>query len=503
MITKICKFFFKHKQNGSSSVELVWSNLFCGKRVRDVLLDSDKVFEEIPSIRNKFDEDYDRIIYSSSLRRLQDKTQVFPLQQNDFIRTRLTHSLEVAALGESIAWQIVEKLRQKEGNYFYDHKDNLYELKKLSSLVKVACLVHDLGNPPFGHYGEDVIKKWFKNYFKQNKHLNLTSQQKYDFLHFDGNAQNIHILSKLQFLNDEFGMNFTLATLATLMKYPYASNNEFAKSKKKFGFLSSEQAIFEKIQEETGVGVNGIRHPATYIIEAADDIAYKIADLEDAVKKGIISWDVFYSDIKESLDNLTGNNCSQYPYKDRIESNSAKDIPNKDLIQFQNFKVFLQGTMVLIAIDNFVNHYDEIMLGTYKNSKGEIGHLLDNDLLNRVLEKIEVITYKYCFANPEVLELELRGDKVISDLLDLFVPAVLTKDTSKTKSKEQKLVNLISENFAYVQCLGNIEPESGKSWKASISQLTDYQKLQIVVDFISGMTDSYAVNLHQRLRNTM
>lgn len=486
--------------------KLEWDKLFCGKRIRDVLSGDNSVgYEENKNIRNKFDEDYDRIIYSSSLRRLQDKTQVFPLQQNDFIRTRLTHSLEVSALGESIAWQVVEKLRQKEGNYFYTHKDDLYELKKLPSLVKVACLVHDLGNPPFGHYGEDVIRKWFKNYFEKDIDLNLSAQEQYDFLHFDGNAQNIHILSKLQFLNDEFGMNFTLATLATLMKYPYASHDEFAKSKKKFGFLSSEQEIFDKIQEETGVGVNGIRHPATYIIEAADDIAYKIADLEDAVKKGIISWDVFYADIKEPLDDLKNkcDNCSQYPYEAKIEYNSKKDIPNKDLIQYQNFKVFLQGTMVLIAVDNFINHYDEIMSGTYKNSEGKTGHLLDNGSLDKVLERIEAITSRYCFSNAEVLELELRGDRVISDLLDMFVPAVLTKDTTKTKSKEQKLLNLISENFAYVQCLGNKELESGKSWKASISQLTDYQKLQIVVDFISGMTDSYAVNLHQRLSNTI
>lgn len=485
--------------------QLEWKQLFCGKRIRDVLLPGDKSFTETPNIRNKFDEDYDRIIYSSSLRRLQDKTQVFPLQQNDFIRTRLTHSLEASALGESIAWQVVEKLRQKEGNYFYDHKDNLYELKKLPSLVKVACLVHDLGNPPFGHYGEDVIRKWFKNYFEKDTDLKLSDQEKYDFLHFDGNAQNIHILSKLQFLNDEFGMNFTLATLATLMKYPYASNNESAKSKEKFVFLSSEQAIFDKIQEETGVGVNGIRHPATYIIEAADDIAYKIADLEDAVKKGIIGWDEFYNYVKKPLEELLSKheNCSKYDFKAKIEANKNKDIPNKDLIQYQNFKVFLQGTMVLIAVDNFVNHYEKIMSGTYKNSKGETGHLLDNDLLDAVLEKIKTITARYCFSDAEVLELELRGDKVISDLLDLFVPAVLTADTSETRSKEQKLVNLISENFAYVQCLGNSALKSEKSWKASISQLTNYQKLQIVVDFISGMTDSYAVNLHQRLSNTI
>lgn len=229
---------------------LNWENLLLGERKRK------SESKSLPH-RNEFDKDYQRIIYSSSLRRLQDKAQVFPLQNNDFTRTRLTHSLEVASLGRSLAWNIGEWLIQEK--VFKDFA----KARELASLVEVSCIVHDLGNPPFGHYGEDIIRKWFEDWFnikpdtkiadKDSKTYGelfgeLNEQQKNDFLFFEGNAQAIRILSKLQFLNDEYGANFTLATLGTLMKYPWASNDEKIKGKKKFGYFHSEQELFEEIK---------------------------------------------------------------------------------------------------------------------------------------------------------------------------------------------------------------------------------------------------------------
>lgn len=258
---------------------LNWENLLSEERQRK------SQSKSLPH-RNEFDKDYERIIYSSSLRRLQDKAQVFPLQNNDFTRTRLTHSLEVASLGRSLAWNIGDWLIKKE--VFKDFS----EAKELASLVEVSCLVHDLGNPPFGHYGEDIIRKWFDVWFDSDEYKStsikfkeLNEQQKYDFIFFEGNAQAIRILSKLQFLNDEYGANFTFATLGTLMKYPWASNDDKNKSRKnkKFGYFYSEQALFDEIKNK--IGIDGCRHPATYIMEAADDIAYLTADIEDAVKK--------------------------------------------------------------------------------------------------------------------------------------------------------------------------------------------------------------------------
>lgn len=460
---------------------LNWDNLLSDKRQRK---SEGKNFTH----RNDFDKDYERIIYSSSLRRLQDKAQVFPLQNNDFTRTRLTHSLEVASLGRSLAWNLGEWLIQKE-----EYAD-FAQAKKLASLVEVSCLVHDLGNPPFGHYGEEIIRKWFKVWFKSpayesatEKFEELTEQQKYDFLYFEGNAQAIRILSKLQFLNDNYGANFTLATLGTLMKYPWASNDEMNKSreKKKFGYFYSETELFEEIKET--IGIDGCRHPATYILEAADDIAYLTADIEDAVKKKVVDWDKVYRDIKHKLEET-------YPKEfTKLEELRRKallnEVPNRDLINVQNFKVYIQGILIPAVVNCFKENYDSIMAGTFE------GDLLSNSTARTLVENLEQVAYQYVFSDKEVLTLELVGDKVISDLLDLFVNAVVEVDNlTATKTKHDKLVHLISENFKHIQRISSKgEPT------VEFSELTLYNRLQLVTDFVSGMTDGYAVNLHQEL----
>lgn len=460
---------------------LNWDNLLLGERQRK------SESKSLPH-RNEFDKDYERIIYSSSLRRLQDKAQVFPLQNNDFTRTRLTHSLEVASLGRSLAWNIGEWLIQKE--VFKDFA----QAKKLASLVEVSCLVHDLGNPPFGHYGEDIIRKWFEDWFDSDtfqstseRFEELTEQQKYDFLYFEGNAQAIRILSKLQFLNDEYGANFTLATLGTLMKYPWASNAEKNKSrkKKKFGYFYSENELFEEIKSK--IGIDGCRHPATYILEAADDIAYLTADIEDAVKKKVVNWDKIYKEIKYEFEDM-------YPKEFvKLEELRKKallnEVPNRDLINVQNFKVYIQGILIFAVVNSFKDNYDSIMAGTFE------GDLLSNSTARTLSEKLGSVAFEYVFSDNEVLTLELVGDRVISDLLNLFVNAVISVDgLTKTKTKHEKLVHLISENFRHIQRIS----QKGEP-TVEFKDLTLYNRLQLVTDFISGMTDGYAVNLHQEL----
>ncbi|MGQ9023713.1 deoxyguanosinetriphosphate triphosphohydrolase [Bacillus sp. 18-5] len=459
---------------------LNWENLLLGERQRK------SESKSLPH-RNEFDKDYQRIIYSSSLRRLQDKAQVFPLQNNDFTRTRLTHSLEVASLGRSLAWNIGEWLIQKK--VFKDFA----KARELASLVEVSCIVHDLGNPPFGHYGEDIIRKWFKDWFKSEPYTEIVSktfgelneQQKNDFLFFEGNAQAIRILSKLQFLNDEYGANFTLATLGTLMKYPWASNDDKIKEKEKFGYFYSEQELFEEIKNK--IGIDGCRHPATYILEAADDIAYLTADIEDAVKKRVINWDSVYKDIKHKFEEM-------YP-KEFIKLEELRkkallnEVPNKDLINVQNFKVYIQGILINAVVDSFKDNYDSIMEGTFK------GDLLSNSTARKLSEELGIVAFKHVFADKEVLTLELVGDRVISDLLNLFVNAVINVDgLTKTKTKHEKLIHLISENFRHIQRISK-EGEPTVEFK----DLSLYNRLQLVTDFISGMTDGYAVSLHQEL----
>ena len=507
--------------------KLNWEQLFFDVRIRDLNNNNNnnKFSSNIVDIQNEFDRDYARIIYSSSVRRLQDKTQVFPLQQNDFIRTRLTHSLEVSSLSESMGWQIAHILHTKNIEGFEDLK----KLKRLPSLMKVSGLLHDLGNPPFGHFGEDVIKNWFSNFFnedsKKNNKLNysilksekkenmITEEEKCDFKYFDGNAQGIRILSRLQLLNDEFGANLTLATLATLMKYPWSSSNDKCmdenRGKKKFGYMCSDKKINQFILENMMNNKEEVRHPATFILEAADDIAYIMADLEDSVKKRLITWNDIYSKqfknvIKKSISELDKrfHEIGRFNYKKRFDTfsntinNLRKDIPDYDLICSQNLKSFLQSIMIYVVIDRFTDEvYDQIMSGDFKDEE-----LLNIEPLKNIVKHIKDLIFKKAFSSAEVLELELVGDTVITKLLDLFIPAILTiPGKNSTKTKEEKLVRLISDNFLYVQCL----PKSSKDkeWRLLIKELTDYEKIQIVVDYISGMTDSYAVSLHKKLMN--
>lgn len=441
--------------------------------------------------RNEFDKDYDRIIYSSSLRRLQDKAQVFPLQENDFTRTRLTHSMEVASLGRSMAWNI--------GTWLLDNKElnNFWQVKELASLVEVSCLVHDLGNPPFGHYGEDIIRNWFDTWFdseefkgiedryKKKGFSPLTTQQKNDFRYFEGNAQGIRILSKLQFLNDQYGANFTYGTLATLMKYPWSSSNPKAISKKKFGYFYAEEELFKKLHEKVGIGDR--RHPATYILEVADDIAYLTADVEDGVKKGVVNWELEYNAIEKYLEKEYND---KYIYLSKLREQADKNkVPDKEIVNVQNFKVVVQGIMIEAVIEVFKNKYDEIMSGKFQGSLLEASSA---DKLSKILKEISI---RNCYSNSEVITLELVGDRVISDLLKLFVHAVVDiEEDPKTKLKKEKLLHLISQNFRHIQSLDNDGLPNIK-----FTDLSLYCRLLLVTDFISGMTDSYAVNLHQKL----
>lgn len=258
---------------------LEWNKLLCTKRERE-----SKSGSSINPVRNEFEADYDRIVGSSSVRRLQDKAQVFPLQQNDVARTRLTHSMEVSALARSLGKAVGRRLEEKE--IFQDRE----QTEKLSALLQVAGLIHDLGNPPFGHYGETVIRDWFGKWFSGEAMLSeeknsLSEQQKNDFIYFDGNVQNLRIVTKLQVQNDNKGANFTYGTLATIMKYPWSSESR-PKGKIKFGYFESEQELAEAVRREIGLEA-GVRHPATYLLEAADDIIYICDDIEDGTKKGI------------------------------------------------------------------------------------------------------------------------------------------------------------------------------------------------------------------------
>jgi dGTPase len=442
--------------------------------------------------RNQFERDYDRIMSSSSLRRLQDKAQVFPLQDSDFIRTRLTHSMEVSAIARSFGtwlekWLINEQEKLKTDDF-----------GKIPAMLATAGLVHDIGNPPFGHYGEDIIKSWFSKYFEDDEDLNLEDYEQSDFLNFDGNAQAIRVLTRLQFLNDQFGINFTYGTLSILIKYPWSSSNKNAAENNKFGYFDQDKDVANDILKST-VGIEETRNPLTYLLEASDDIAYLGADIEDGVKKNIIPWEKVFNEEIANKDNEIYKVYNEDIDKLIKKHNIAKEnnFPEYVLTSVQNFKVWAQGQMIREVKEVFVSQYDEIMNGTYKVD--ELLKETENAKLLRSL--LKSLLKKYCFPNKEVLSLELVGDSVINDLLNIFVKdCIMCKEDFEDdhKSKAGKLYKMISDNFIFVHLL-NSDPKNPKKIK-KISDLSDYSKLLLITDFISGMTDSYAVDLHQKLK---
>lgn len=479
---------------------LEWDKLLCTKRKR-----KSKSGSQINPVRNEFEADYDRIVGSSSVRRLQDKAQVFPLQQNDVARTRLTHSMEVSALARSLGKAVGRRLEEKE--IFRDRE----QTEKLSGLLQVAGLIHDLGNPPFGHYGETVIRNWFGNWFSGDAMLStrnvvLSTQQKNDFIYFDGNVQNLRIVTKLQVQNDNKGANFTYGTLATIMKYPWSSE-KLSNGKGKFGYFKSEQKLAEKVRRKIGLE-DGVRHPATYLLEAADDIIYICDDIEDGTKKGYIDWEKEfeklyqtaksgkYSDeIKKLLSNIKSKNKNV----DGLMHNKEQVIAH-----VRNFRNMVQSFLFEKAVDEFMNQYEKIM----SNDPDEkIEELLSVE--REFVEDLRTITARQCFSSDEVLNLELTGDKVISTLLDVFVRTLTEHDgreLSDTRTYAGKIFRKISRNFIYIaesyvaeskitdgNYVGDLYSED------LINKLSVYDRLHLVVDYVSGMTDSYAVKVYQEL----
>lgn len=469
------------KRSGGITMTLMdWNKLLSEARERTSTTQFDH--------RNGFEKDFDRIVPSSSLRRLQDKAQVFPLQENDFVRTRLTHSLEVSALGRSFGNLIGSKLIT-EGKV--DVEDFS---RKISALLATVCLVHDLGNPPFGHFGETIIQNWFTQWFSKDifstyKGIKtLTQEQKNDFVHFEGNAQALRILTRLQFLNDQHGVNFTYGTLASLLKYPHSSSEIDSlkgKSYSKFGYFQAEKDIVERIKEATGIGQR--RHPLTYLMEASDDIAYYAADIEDGVKKSIVRWDEEYIAIKKSLQNKYPDG---FKYLDKMRDLAeVNKVPDRDLVNVQNFRVWAQGEMFKACAETFMENYEAIMNGEFDKE------LLVASKANDIKIILEKIAVRLIYPCKEVLTLELVGHSVLTGLLNMFIEALVTdKGEYKSKQVTGKYYHLISSNFKYIAKLDR----DGKPNKNE-QNLTLYDKLILVTDFISGMTDSYAVDLYQTL----
>lgn len=449
-----------------------WENLLMDKRFHDPSPLSD--FDG----RNPFENDYSRIISSSPIRRLQDKTQVFPLQQSDFIRTRLTHSLEVSSIAASIGKSVEQTLKKQ--NKLSDRY-----MGYLPSLLFTTGLVHDLGNPPYGHFGETAFQDFFKKFFHDFENCKLTQEEKADFENFDGNVQAFRILRKLSFLGHEYSYNLTYPTLATIIKYPCdATTGNKGKLAddirfKKFGFFKTEQNDYEKISST--LGLNGNRHPATFLLEAADDIAYSAADIEDGVKLGCIDYETIREVFKEVVKNGGEEGTEIFNKLENLRKEADK-MPGVGMgYLVSKFRIATQVFMIKHVIQHFVSKHDEILEGQYKNE------LLMDCPARHVRECFKELS-KIVFKNPEVLQAEMAGYEVISGLLNKLVNASYSSNFKENGSGlEGRYYNMISRSLRYLY----------ENHSSSASE--EYRRLQLIVDFVSGMTDNYALNYYKRL----
>ncbi|WP_308003893.1 dGTP triphosphohydrolase, partial [uncultured Chryseobacterium sp.] len=407
-----------------------WELLLGGKRFRGKSTTSDT------DGRNEFENDYGRLISSAPIRRLQDKTQVFPLEQSDYIRTRLTHSLEVSYIASSIG-QSIEKYLLDIGDIDESQKGNL------SSLLRVAGLVHDLGNPPFGHFGEEAIKKFFKDYFEQNT-TSLSDLEKSDFENFDGNVQTFRILSKLAYFGDEFGYNLTYSSLASIIKYPSNSidgnKNPYTEiSKKKFGYFVTETEKYKEISDY--LKLRNKRSPIVYLLEPADDIAYSAADIEDGIKLGIIN----INTVKEIFTkNLDHNKNEVIGYLDSLIEEYKNEKYIDDSLIIQKFRIFTQRKMIESIIECFKSNYEEIMLGDFESE------IIDKSAASDIRKSYKKLQYSI-FNDKTILKKEIAGWEAIYGLLKIFIKA--TKSTNfkaAGNTYESRLFNIISASHRKV-----------------------------------------------------
>lgn len=429
------------------------------------------------AIRTSFQRDYDRIIFSSAFRRLQNKTQVFPLPGPVFVHNRLTHSLEVASVGRSLGKAVGDAIAAK----YPGEKEGFTEFYKyeLPAVIAAGCLAHDIGNPPFGHSGEEAIRTFFRELEGDAKKLfeeKLTPNQQRDFLFFEGNANAFRTLTHRFGEAASGGFRLTYATLASIVKYPADSLSGFTKGQlvtKKSGFFDSEVDTYKRIAQELGIPQLDVsrhvfaRHPFVYLVEAADDICYRVIDFEDAHRLNIISIETIRDLFLAFFDEGEG-----YESRGEVEA-----VFNK--IHDANRKVeYLRARLINLLINRvqvvFMEKEKELLEGTVE--KALIDYLPPREL--ELIKKIDAFSVQHIYNHRSVVEIEIAGYNVIGELLKEFFTAVITPASPKSG----KLLQLIPKQFIVTG-----EPDKL------------YEDTQAVVDFIAGMTDLYAVDIFRKI----
>ena len=415
--------------------------------------------------RSAFEQDYDRVIFSHPFRRLQDKTQVHPLPEDDFVHTRLTHSLEVSSVGRSLG--------KKVGKVILERNSELtksFDLHDFGGIVAAASLTHDIGNPPFGHSGEDAISDFFRSGTGLDYKLLVSDEEWADLTNFEGNAQGFRILNKSRYQ----GLRLTHATLAAFSKYPRQSiikhQDPKRRSQKKYGFFQSERNIFHSLATDLGLvqfeDYSWARHPLAFLVEAADDICYNLIDLEDGCRLGLVTYD-------EALDLFAK------VLRNKFKPDKLKQIDSKNE-RISTLRAIAIGILADECTGLFLANEAEILRGKFDSA------LTDLIPSNKVLSEVVELSVNKIYRSQQVLETEIAGFEVLPGLMEIFSTAVMNKYMNNSaSSKDKTALRLLPSEIR-----NELEQ----------SPVNAYNLLMHVVDFVSGLTDRHAISLFRKIR---
>lgn len=421
--------------------------------------------------RTDFQRDFDRVVFSSAFRRMQDKTQVFPLSKIDYVRTRLTHSLEASSIGRSLGTLVGEQVIKRHGLDGFEAAD-------FGNICAAACLAHDIGNPPFGHSGEDAIRHWAQTAeYGSRRVATLRSSEREDFLTFEGNAQGFRIVTRLQNPDNRGGLQLTSATLAAFTKYPRESclgGNQFdGVSAKKQGFVAADRMSFETVAENVGLIPRDVpyamwcRHPLAFLVEAADDTAYRVIDLEDGYRLGHFS----FEEVTSAFLDIISDRDKQYRRMQGIRE-------RKDRVEFLRAKVI--NEIISQTLQCFLDNEPEILVGRFD------APLLDELPCRAQADRLIEMARQKIYCAPEVVSIQAAGFQVVSDLLERFIQVIddVAERGEQASPRSRMLIRLIPEQFVGIDRVPSEDP---------------YMRLLLLTDFVSGMTDSYAVSLYKKV----